>query len=155
MKKLILMALVFAFSKVSAQSPELFDSSKQWILTTTNIKKNELRFVEYNVSKLSLNTMIWNFRKGGKIEYDYQSREGIDACAGVNFLDLDVDECSWTYNPANMKLTMTLKGGYASIDDFVLKREYTVSVLDDGDGYGYKLTKTREYFFNDLTRGGK
>ena len=122
------------------------------IFKNDDINDNKLVFVNYEKKKVDLNTMIWKFLPNGRLEYDYQSSEDIFACAGVNFLDMDLNDCQWFYNPSTLILTLQIKGGYASIDDFVFKRDYKVGMLDENGGYGYTLTLEREQFFNDLTK---
>jgi hypothetical protein len=100
---------------------------------------SSIKFIPYSQEKISLNTMIWTFKPNGRIEYDYQSSEDIEACAGVDFLDLDVDACFWRLNPATHTITLTLKGGYSSIDDFVLKNEYDFK--NESDGFSLVLKK--------------
>ncbi|AWV99132.1 hypothetical protein [Arcticibacterium luteifluviistationis] len=151
MKKLLLIGFILLGNAASAQYLQLLDASQNWILKTSDIKDNSLVFVNYEKKKVDLNTMIWKFLPNGRLEYDYQSSETIYACAGVNFLDMDVDECLWTYNPSTLILTLQIKGGYASLDDFVFKRDYKVGMLDEDDGYGYTLTLDKEQYFNDLT----
>ena len=90
----------------------------QWILVTDKIEnKKEINFVSYQKKKVELNAMIWSFLENGNIEYDYQSAENIEACNGVDFLDLDSENTSWKFNNTSQIFTLTLKGGYASIDD--------------------------------------
>ncbi|MCA0363680.1 MAG: hypothetical protein LCH67_06525 [Bacteroidetes bacterium] len=100
---------------------------------------SSIKFIPYSQEKISLNTMIWTFKPNGRIEYDYQSSEDIEACAGVDFLDLDVDACFWRLNPATHTITLTLKGGYSSIDDFVLKNEYDFK--NESEGFSLVLKK--------------
>ncbi|MFN8431127.1 MAG: hypothetical protein U0V04_14215 [Spirosomataceae bacterium] len=100
---------------------------------------SSIKFIPYSQEKISLNTMIWTFKPNGRIEYDYQSSEDIEACAGVDFLDLDVDACFWRLNPATHTITLTLKGGYSSIDDFVLKNEYDFQ--NESEGFSLVLKK--------------
>lgn len=152
-KKIIVLLLISYISQ--GQMLELFDPNTQWILTTAKIEKNKLEFIPYSVDKVDMNTMIWTFMPGGIIDYDYQSSADIFACAGVDFLDMDVTECRWEYDSITMELTLLIKGGYASIDDFVFKRRYTVSINDEDDEYAYTLTKNYEFFFNDLTKSSR
>lgn len=151
--KLHLYFIAFVLSLPTlGQELQLFAPNSQWILETSKIEKKELRFIPYSKEAVDLNTMVWTFLPGGFIEYDYQTNEDIFACAGVDFLDLDLSECRWQYNAATRTLTLQLKGGYASIDDFVFKRDYLVGIEDVGDSYAYVLRKSVEYFFNDLTK---
>ncbi len=154
MYKFIAFLCILGIGSASGQSQylQLLDDSQNWILETPKIQKKELVFTNYSKSKLELNTMIWKFLPNGRLEYDYQSSEEVYACAGVDFLDMDVDECRWSYDPISLILTLQIKGGYASLDDFVFKRDYKVSMLDNGVDYGYKLTLEKEYFFNDLRK---
>lgn len=150
----LLVAVLMLFLNCTAftQNLELFDSSKKWILKSNNILKDEIEFVEYKQKKVSINTMVWQFMPNGKIEYDYQTGDDVDACLGVDFLDIDIDESSWRYNPQDLTLTLNIKGGYASIDDFIFKKEYRISLIDEDDDYGYSLDLVKVYYFNDLTR---
>lgn len=151
MKKFLISTILIVISlSTKAQSLQLFDPAIHWILETPKVEKGRLTFVNYSKEKLGINTLIWKFLPNGRIDYDYQSDESIFACAGVDFLDMDTDECHWSYDPNNTQLTLQIKGGYASIDDFVFKRVYQVSLLDSNDDYGYVLTPIKEYFFNDL-----
>lgn len=99
--------------------------------------------------------MIWIFMPGGTIDYDYQSSDDVFACAGVDFLDMDVAECRWEYDPISATVILTIKGGYASLDDFVFKRRYNLTVNVDDEDYGYILEKDLEYYFNDLRKKSK
>ena len=148
---LILFFFGFPFATI-AQELHLFQANTQWILETPKIEKKELRFVPYSKDRVDLNTMVWSFLPGGFIEYDYQSNEKIYSCAGVDFLDLDLSECRWEFNSAEFSITLLIKGGYASIDDFVFKRKYLISIDDSDHSYGYIFTKQTEYFFNDLSK---
>ena len=132
-----------------AQDFKSFVLNKKWILVTEKVDTAKtIKFVEYDKSKVSLNTMIWDFKANGRLEYDYQSDEEIDACLGVDFLDLDVDVCTWRYNTTTQTLHMTLKGGFASIDDFILKNEYTFSnSLDEFEKPQFELSLKRKVFF--------
>jgi hypothetical protein len=148
-----LLAFSHAFSQSQdSKSLQLLDNSQNWILKTPKIEQDDIEFINYTKDKVDLNTMIWKFLPNGTLEYDYQSSEDVFACAGVDFLDLDVEQCSWSYNPADLTLTLQIKGGYASLDDFVFKRAYKVGLLEDDESYGYKLTLLKEYYFNDLKK---
>ncbi len=154
--KILLTTLIVSFSISLANAQQKFlqllDPGQNWILDTPKILKGDIVFVNYGKEKVELNTMIWKFLPNGLLEYDYQSSEDVFACAGVDFLDMDLDESRWQYDPASMILTLQIKGGYASIDDFVFKRAYKVSLLDSEKEYGYRLTPEKEYFFNDLRK---
>lgn len=150
MKRVLLLCVLLISQSLSAQYLQLLDDTQNWILRTPDIKKKKLEFVNYEKKKVEINTMIWKFLPNGRLEYDYQSDESIFACAGVNFLDMDLDECRWAYNPASLILTLQIKGGYASLDDFVFKRNYKVSMLDENDDYGYTLTLDSEQYYNKL-----
>jgi hypothetical protein len=152
MKKILVIAVLMTSQTLSAQYLQLLDDSQNWIFKNDDIKDKKLLFVNYEKKKVDLNTMIWKFLPNGRLEYDYQSSEDIFACAGVNFLDMDVNECSWSYNPSSLVLTLLIKGGYASLDDFVFKRDYKVTMLDGTEDYGYTLTLNKEQFFNDLKK---
>ncbi|MGR3812431.1 hypothetical protein [Jiulongibacter sp. NS-SX5] len=155
-KGLLLVLLTLGSITLKAQDVskflQLLDDSQSWILRTPKIEKKEIVFENYTKDKVSLNTMIWKFLPNGSLEYDYQSSEDVFACAGVDFLDMDVEQSRWQYNPADLTLTLQIKGGYASLDDFIFKRVYKVSLLDEDDAYGYKLNLLKEYFYNDLKK---
>ena len=124
----------------------LFDKTKRWILVRNKIERGDIYLTPYHESKLTINNLVLNLSESGKIEYDYESDPKIKFCAGVDFLDIDTDETSWVFDADYNILTLTLKGGYASIDDFKFKREYTVEAFDDG----FALRKVKEYYFNNL-----
>jgi len=126
----------------------------QWILVTDKLeKKKEINFVSFQKKKIELNAMIWSFLENGKIEYDYQSADNIEACNGVDFLDLDIENSYWKYNNDAQVFTLTLKGGYASIDDFILKAEYIAFLTSDEFGnLGFQLKQTKVLTFRDLTK---
>jgi hypothetical protein len=114
---------------------------KKWILVNDKIDTLKiLNFVPYSKEKIGLNTMIWTFKPNGQLDYDYQSAEDVEACIGVDFLDLDIDRCQWALNPISHSLTLTLKGGFASIDDFILKNEYEIKENEEG-GFSLVLKK--------------
>jgi hypothetical protein len=152
MKIIFVICLLMMSQSLPAQYLQLLDDSQNWILKNDDIKDKKLVFVNYEKNKVDLNTMVWKFLPNGRLAYDYQSSEDVFACAGVNFLDMDVNECSWAYNPSTFVLTLLIKGGYASLDDFVFKREYKVAMLDKKEDYGYTLTLDKEQFFNDLKK---
>lgn len=156
-RKLLFILLLLTSGNIFAQTPaskflQLLDDSQSWILRTPKIERGNIEFINYSKDKVDLNTMIWKFLPNGTIDYDYQSSSEIFACAGVDFLDMDIEQCGWTYNPGDLTLTLQIKGGYASLDDFVFKRAYKVSLLDEDESYGYRLTLLKEYFFNDLKK---
>jgi hypothetical protein len=126
----------------------LFDKTKRWILVRNKIERGDIYLTPYHESKLTINNLVLNLSESGKIEYDYESDPKIKFCAGVDFLDIDTDETSWVFDSENNVFTLTLKGGYASLDDFKFKREYTLEAFDDG----FALRKVKEYYFNDLRR---
>ena len=126
----------------------LFDKTKRWILVRNKIERGDIYLTPYHESKLTINNLVLNLSESGKIEYDYESDPKIKFCAGVDFLDIDTDETSWVFDAENNVFTLTLKGGYASLDDFKFKREYTLEAFDDG----FALRKVKEYYFNDLRR---
>ena len=137
------------FSNLQAQHFKESVVNKKWILASERIENaDSIVFVPYNKEQISLNTMIWVFKPNGRIEYDYQSSDYIEACAGVDFLDLEVESCSWRQNTQTFNVMLTLKGGYASIDDFLMKNEYVFS-LNELDGFTLALKK--KLFFKDYT----
>ena len=140
---------VLIFSNLHAQHFKENVVSKKWILVTERVEDaDSIVFMPYIKQKVSLNTMIWLFKPNGRIEYDYQSSDDIDACAGVDFLDLEVETCSWRQNTQTFNVMLTLKGGYASIDDFLMKNEYTFSLIENG---GFALVLKKKVFFKDYT----
>ncbi len=156
MKKIaLILSLLLCSFWLQAQSLQLFDPSLKWILKTNKIEKKQIIFTEYNIAQVDINTMVWSFLPNGRIAYDYESSGDVFACLGVDFLDLDLDECRWQYDHSLQKITLLLKGGYASIDDFVFKRVYKIELLDEEQDYGYVLKLENEYFYNDLTKNKK
>ncbi|MCP9761675.1 hypothetical protein [Lacihabitans soyangensis] len=151
--RLISLFSLILFSNISkAQDFKTFVANKQWILVTEKAEKSQLiRFVPYSKNLVTLNTMIWEFKPNGRLEYDYQSSEDVEACLGVDFLDLDVDACTWRPNPATNTILLTLKGGYASIDDFILKNEYEFQTFsDENQMEGFELVLKKKVFFRNL-----
>ena len=132
----------------AARSRNLLDNSKRWMLVKNKIERNDIFLTTYNESKLTINNLIMTFANDGRIEYDYESDPKVRVCAGVDFLDIDTDETSWTYDSEKNIVTLTLKGGYASLDDFKFKREYWVEIIDDG----YILRKLKEHYFTDFRK---
>lgn len=126
----------------------LLADTKRWILLTNKIMKNVIKFTSYDKSKFRINTLILTFANNGKIEYDYQMDPTLEFCAGIDFLDIDTDESAWSFDEATNVLTLTIKGGYASLDDFKFKREYKVEQTDDE----YVLHKIKEHYFIDLKK---
>ena len=126
----------------------------KWILVTDKLeKKKEINFVSFQKKRIELNAMIWSFLENGKIEYDYQSADNIEACNGVDFLDLDIDNSFWKFNADSQVFTLTLKGGYASIDDFILKAEYMAFLTSDEFGNkDFDLKQTKLIILRDLTK---
>jgi hypothetical protein len=135
-------------AELLAQSKALLVETKRWILITNKITKNVVRFTSFDRSKFRINTLILSFVDGGKIAYDYEMDPKLEFCAGIDFLDIDTDESSWSFDEANNVLTLTLKGGYASLDDFKFKRDYKVEQTDDE----YVLHKVKEHYFIDLKK---
>ena len=132
----------------AAQSRNLLDKSKRWMLVKNKIEKNDIFLTTYDEAKLTINNLIMSFDTEGKIAYDYESDPKIKFCAGVDFLDIDTDETSWEYNAEKNIVTLTLKGGYASLDDFKFKRDYWVETIEDG----YILRKLKEHYFTDFRK---
>ena len=132
----------------AAQSRNLLDKSKRWMLLKNKIEKNDIFLTTYDEAKLTINNLIMSFDTEGKIAYDYESDPKIKFCAGVDFLDIDTDETSWEYNAEKNIVTLTLKGGYASLDDFKFKRDYWVETIEDG----YILRKLKEHYFTDFRK---
>lgn len=129
----------------------LFDKTKRWILVRNKIERGDIYLTPYHESKLTINNLVLNLSESGTIEYDYESDPKVKFCAGVDFLDIDTDETSWVFDADNNIFTLTLKGGYASLDDFKFKRDYTVEVFDDG----FALRRVKEHYFNDFRKPEK
>lgn len=124
----------------------LFDNTKKWILVRNKIERGDIYLTPYHESKLSINNLVMTLTQDSKIEYDYESDPKIKICLGVDFLDIDTDETTWQYDDENNVFTLTLKGGYASLDDFKFKRDYKVESFDDG----FALRKVKEHYFTDF-----
>ncbi|GAB3508016.1 hypothetical protein [Emticicia fontis] len=136
------------FAETIAKTKVLLSDSKRWILLTNKIMKNTIKFTSYDKSKFRINTLILTFANNGKIEYDYQMDPTLEFCAGIDFLDIDTDESAWSFDESSNILTLTIKGGYASLDDFKFKRDYKVEQTDDE----YVLHKIKEHYFIDLKK---
>jgi hypothetical protein len=151
-RSIIFIAIFFISYALKAQDFKSYVANKKWILITEKAEKSgAIRFIPYAPDKVTLNTMIWIFKPNGRIEYDYQSSEDVEACLGVDFLDLDVDVSTWRLNPANQSILLTLKGGYASIDDFILKNEYDFQALqEENRESGFELVLKKKVFFRNL-----
>jgi hypothetical protein len=134
-----------------ARSRDLLDKSKRWMLVKNKIERNDIFLTTYDEAKLTINNLIMSFDTDGKIAYDYESDPKIKFCAGVDFLDIDTDETSWEYNAEKNIVTLTLKGGYASLDDFKFKRDYWVETIEDG----YILRRLKEHYFTDFRKPAK
>lgn len=126
----------------------LFDKTKRWILVRNKIERGDIYLTPYHESKLTINNLVLNLSENGTIEYDYESDPKVKFCAGVDFLDIDTDETSWVFDADNNIFTLTLKGGYASLDDFKFKRDYTVEAFDGG----FALRRVKEHYFNDFRK---
>ena len=133
------------------QHKSLFDKSNRWILVRNRIERGDIYLTPYHESKLTINNLVLSFTNEGKIEYDYESDPKVRFCAGVDFLDIDTDETSWAFDSENNVFTLTLKGGYASLDDFKFKRDYTVEASDDG----FALRRVKEHYFSDFRKSVK
>jgi len=129
-------------------SKTLFNKTKRWILVRNRIERGDIYLTPYHESKLTINNLVLNLSESGTIEYDYESDPKIKFCAGVDFLDIDTEETSWAFDADNNIFTLTLKGGYASLDDFKFKRDYAVEAFDDG----FALRKVKEHYFNDFRK---
>jgi len=110
--------------------------------------RSDIYLTPYHESKLTINNLVLNLSESGTIEYDYESDPKVKFCAGVDFLDIDTDETSWIFDADNNVFTLTLKGGYASLDDFKFKRDYIVEAFDDG----FALRRVKEHYFNDFRK---
>jgi hypothetical protein len=157
MKILISFTFLLFSNLVWAQVSLSSITEKKWILTNQKIEKEKtLTFKEYHSSLIEINTMIWSFEKNGILDYDYQTNSDTFACLGVDFLDLDLDYSSWQWKPNLQLFTLTLKGGYASIDDFILKAEYEVSIdKDENEFETLTLQQTKILNFKNLAKTPK
>ncbi len=157
--KLFLSTLLFFISTLGySQKPEDYFVNKNWILHTSKIEKaNKIVLKGYSKDQIELNTMLWVFKEDGTFETDYQTSEDIEACIGVDFLDLDVDVCTWKYNVNNNTIVLYLKGGYASIDDFLLQAEYNIeSIIDEFTSQEiFILSLKNKISFKDLTKSNR
>ncbi|WP_337041168.1 hypothetical protein [Emticicia sp. 17c] len=122
--------------------------SKRWILVGNKITKNVIKLTSFDKSKFRINTLVMSFGNEGKIIYDYESDPNIEFCAGIEFLDIDTDESAWWFDEENNVLTLQIKGGYASLDDFKFKRDYKVEQIGDE----YVLHKVKEHYYLDLKK---
>ncbi len=128
----------------------LFDSQKRWILMKNKIERGDIYLSPYEISKISINNLVLSLNKG-KIDYDYESDPKINMCLGVDFLDIDSDNSSWKYDADKNIFTLTIKGGYASLDDFQFSREYKIETFEDG----FVLRKYAEIYFHDFRKKKK
>lgn len=150
--KFFINSLLLIVTLTSAKSQTLFDADKRWILVSNKIGRNEIELQQYNSAKVDINTLVMSFKPNGMIEYDYESSDDVDACLGVDFLDIDTDFSRWEFDSTRNVLTLTIKGGYASLDDFKFKREYDLWFNTNGN---YVLRKSKEHYFVDLQRQNK
>jgi hypothetical protein len=145
MKYLFLLFFSFFFINTYSQGFRDRVLNKNWILTNTRIDTcTVLSFEKYDSSKVEINTMIWNFLPNGRIQYDYQSNSDVEACLGVEFLDLDPAASSWRWDSQRLILILQMKGGFASLDDFLIKNEYQVHFQfteNQMTGFALKLSK--------------
>ena len=149
MKKIILLLFLFGISLENfAQISALFIPKSRWILLDNKIEGDEILLTPYDSTKFEINTLILTFGKNNKIEYDYESHA--EVCYGVDFLDMDSDETSWEFDKKTNLLTLTVKGGYSSIEDFKFKRDYEIWTIVDGN---FRLQQVKEYYFEDLQDG--
>jgi hypothetical protein len=151
---LLLLLISFGALNVNAQSIKQKIVNKNWVLNTSKIElETELNFSIFTDDQVDINTMIWKFLPNGKIENDYKSSDDVEACLGVDFLDIDVNYSSWKVDLKTQKIILTLKGGYASVDDFIMKKEYDFEYIRDENLIeGFKLIESKVLFFKDLTQ---
>ncbi len=154
MKKFVLVIILFAVipSVTLAQGFKDRIVNKEWILETPKIDTaNQLNFSIYAKEKIEINTMIWKFLPNGKLAYDYQTSSDVEACLGVDFIDLDLSASNWKWDPVKLVLSIQLKGGYAGIDDFIMKNDYQVHFKFEGNVMNaFTLIKTKPVFFKIL-----
>jgi len=147
-----LLFLLFSSFTLKVQDFRSYVANKQWILVTEKAEKSErIRFVSHSKDIVSLNTMIWEFKPNGRLTYDFQSNEDVEACLGVNFSDLDLDASTLRPNSATNIILLTLMGGYASIDDFISKNEYeSQTFLVDSKVECFEMVLKNKVFFRNL-----
>jgi hypothetical protein len=153
MKKIL--ALVFLLSICQLSFAQGFKDrivGKEWILLSPKIDTaNLLEFTTYAKEKIEINTMIWKFLPNGKISYDYQTNDDAEACLGVDFIDLDLSSSFWKWDPTRLLLSIQIKGGYAGIDDFIMKNDYQVHLsFEENNLEGFSLIKIKPVFFKIL-----
>ncbi|WP_101727816.1 hypothetical protein [Emticicia sp. TH156] len=122
--------------------------TRRWILVGNKITKNVIRLTSFDASKFRINTLVLNFEADGKISYEYEMDPELEACAGINFLDIDTDESGWAFNETTNVLTLTIKGGVSSLDDFKFKRDYRI----EQTGNEFVLHKLTEHYFIDFKK---
>jgi hypothetical protein len=152
LRSVSLFFLLFSSFTLKAQGFRSYVANKQWILVTEKAEKSErIRFVSHSKDIVSLNTMIWEFKPNGRLTYDFQSNEDVEACLGVNFSDLDLDASTLRPNSATNIILLTLMGGYASIDDFISKNEYeSQTFLVDSKVECFEMVLKNKVFFRNL-----
>jgi hypothetical protein len=153
MQKIFLLLVLLSFSQITnAQGFKDRVVNKEWILETPKIDTaNQLNFSTYSKEKIEINTMIWKFLPNGKISYDYQTSSDVEACLGVDFIDLDLNASFWKWDPVKLVLTIQLKGGYAGIDDFIMKNDYQVHFsFEENKMTAFTLYKTKQLSFKIL-----
>jgi hypothetical protein len=147
----ILLFIISSLSNTYAQN-QLFDPNKKWILANNKIERESIEFISYDTTKIEINTLVLTFKPKGIIEYDYESPNDVDACFGVDYLDIDTDVSRWDFDATKNLLTLTVKGGIASLDDFKFKRDYEIWLESSGN---YVLRQTKEHFNIDLKKQAK
>lgn len=148
---IISVLITLSLSDIYAQN-QLFDPNKKWILVNNKIERETIEFSPYDTSKIEINTLVLTFKPKGIIEYDYESPNDVDACFGVDYLDIDTEISRWNFNATKNILTLTIKGGYASLDDFKFRRDYEIRLEPSGN---YVLKQTQEHYFIDLQKQAK
>lgn len=147
--KFLIKTLLLIITLSSANAQTLFDADRRWILVSNKIGRSEIELQQYDSSKIDINTLILSFKPNGLIEYDYESPDDVEACLGVDFLDIDTDFSRWEFDSTRNVLTLTIKGGYASLDDFKFKRDYDLWFNTNGN---YILRKSNEHYYIDLQK---
>jgi hypothetical protein len=145
-KPLLISFILLTFlTEISAQNPVLFNPKIRWILVDNKIEGSEILLTPYDSAKCEINTLILKFVAKNKIEYDYESIAKV--CYGVDFLDMDLDSTSWKFDEKTNLITLTVKGGYSSIEDFKFEREYEIWTIMNGD---FRLRQVQEHYYKNL-----
>ncbi len=142
----------FVLNQVIAQTTHpLLDSTKKWILLNNKIEKNEIFLAKYHPAKLRANSLVLSFVSNGRLSYTYESNPKIQSTSSIDFLDIDLEESRWKFDSLAQELTLTIKGGYASLSDFRFSRNYSIESVSDG----FILIKSKNILFENLKNFSK